>query len=157
MISLPFGFLLLTELACGCTVVPDILSRAAAQPAPTDVAPQRPEATLIIAQPPAGATLTSSRVTVAVNYNGPPLVPAGQATELNQYHLHYLLDVDPGPYLHTNVPIPLGNPLIIHTDKTQVSFDNVASGSHTLAVILAGSDHVSPERPVAQQISFTVK
>jgi hypothetical protein len=155
-ISIPFGLFLLTLLGCACAAVPDMLMRGAASPVPTDVAAQRPEATLTIAQPPAGATLPSGKVTVVVNYNGPSLVAAGQATELDQYHLHYLLDVDAGQYLQTNVPIPLGNPSIIHTDKTQVSFENVAPGSHRLAVILTGSNHVSPNKPVAQQISFTV-
>ena len=156
-ISIPFSLLLLTVLACACTAVPGILTHGAASPAPTDVAAQRPEATLTIAQPPAGATLPSGKVTVVVNYNGPPLVAAGQATELNQYHLHYFLDVNPNPYLQRNVPIPLGNPSIIHTDKTQVSFENVAPGSHLLAAVLTGGNHVSPSKPVAQQISFTVR
>jgi len=148
--TIPFIVLLLAVVASACDEL-----QAAATPVPTDVAAQRPEATLTIAQPPAGATLPSGKVTVVVNYSGPPLVAAAQATELNQYHLHYLLDVNPAAYLQTNVPIPLDNPLIIHTDKTQISFDNVAPGSHTLAVILTGSNHVSPNKPVAQQISFT--
>jgi hypothetical protein len=154
-ISIPFGLLLLTAAGYGCSAVPDMLTHGAASPAPTDVAAQRPEATLTIAQPPAGATLPSGKVTVVVSYNGPSLVAAAQATELNQYHLDYLLDVNPAQYLKTNVIIPLGNPSIIHTDKTQVNFDNVAPGSHLLAVILTGSNHVSPTKPVAQQISFT--
>jgi hypothetical protein len=157
IISLPFGLLLIAVLACACAVLPDVLTHGAASPAPTDVAAQRPEATLTIAQPPAGATLPSGRITVVVNYKGPSLVPAGTATELNEYHLHYLLDVNASAYLQTNVPIPLGNTSIIHTSDRQVSFDNVAPGSHLLAVVLTGSNHVSPNPPVAQQISITVK
>jgi hypothetical protein len=156
-ISIPFGLLLVAVLASGCAVLPGILPLGAATPAPTDVAARRPEATLTIAQPPAGATLPSGRVTVIVNYNGPPLVAAGTATELNQYHLHYLLDVSASPYLETRVPIPLRNPSIIHTSNTQVTFDNIAPGTHLLAVVLTGSNHVSPNPPVAQQISFSVR
>ena len=150
------GLLVASALASGCALPPDVFSQSAT-PVATDVAPERPEATLTIAQPPAGATLPSGRVTVVVNYNGPPLVTASTATTLNQYHLHYLLDVNASQYLQLNVPIPLDNPSIIHTSNTQVSFDNVAPGSHVLAVVLTGSDHVSPKPPVAQQISFTVQ
>jgi hypothetical protein len=155
-ISLRSGLLAVVVLASGCASLPDMLT-GAATPAPTDVAAQRPEATLIIAQPPAGAILSSGRVTVAVNYNGPPLVTSSTATELNQYHLDYLLDVNARGFLQTNVPIPLDNPSIIHSSSTQVSFDNVAPGSHLLAVALTGSNDVSPNPPVAQQISFSVK
>jgi hypothetical protein len=154
-ISIRFGFLLLVVLASGCTELPDILTGAKAEP--TDVAAQRPEATLTISQPPAGAILPSGRVTVAVNYNGPPLVATDTATDLNQYHLDYLLDVNARSYLQTKVPIPLDNQSIIHTSHTQVSFDNVVPGTHMLAVALTGSNDVSPNPPVAQQISFTVK
>jgi hypothetical protein len=155
-IWIPFSWLLISWLACACAVLPDVLAQGAT-PVPTDVAAERPEATLTIAQPPAGAKLSSGRVTVVVNYNGPSLVAANMASTLNQYHLHYFLDVDASPYFQRSVPIPLGNPSIIHTSNTQVSFDNVAPGSHVLAVVLTGSNHVSLKPPVAQQISFTVQ
>ena len=156
LISIPFGLILIAMLSCGCALRPDALAQGATSPAPTDVAARRPDATLTIAQPPAGATLPSGRVTVVVSYTGPPLVPAASATELNQYHLHYLLDVNANAYLDTSVPLPLGNPSIIHTANTQVTFDNVGPGSHLLAVVLTGSNHVSPNPPVAQQISVTL-
>jgi hypothetical protein len=157
-ISVRFSLVLLVAvLGCACAALPDVLTQGSASPAPTDVAAQRPEATLTIAQPAAGATLSSGKVTVVVNYNGPSLVAADTATQVSQYHLHYLLDVSASRYLQTNVPIPLGNASIIHTSKAQVSFDNIAPGSHLLAVVLTGSNHVSPNPPVAQQISFTVQ
>jgi hypothetical protein len=151
------GLLLVTVLACACAIVPDVVAQRFATPVPTDVAAQRPEATLTIAQPPAGATLSSGKILVVVNYNGPALVSPSMASQLNQYHLNYLLDVSASPYLETRVPIPLDNASIIHTSNTQVSFDNVAPGGHSLAVVLTGSNHVSPDPPVAQQISFVVK
>ena len=43
--------------------------------------------------------------------------------------------------------MPVGNPRIIHTAATQVSFDNVAAGSHTLTVLLTRSNHVSVTPP----------
>ncbi len=111
---------------------------------------------LTIAQPPAGGAVPAGTVTAVVDYSGPALVPAATATELNQYHLHYFLDVDPTMFVRLSIPIPLGSPNIIHTATTQVSFDNVAPGTHQLAVVLTGSNHISVDPPVAQQISFTV-
>jgi len=93
---------------------------------------------------------------VTLDYTGPNLVPVASATELNQYHVHYFLDVDPTPYIGTTTPIPTGNPHVIHTAETQVMFDNVAPGTHQLAVVLTGSNHISVNPPVAQQITFTV-
>jgi hypothetical protein len=144
-------------LAVGVVLAPACAALGGAPPLPTDVPAQRPEATLTIAQPPAGATLSSGKVTVVVNYNGPPLVPPDAATELNQYHLNYLLDVNAGPYLGTRVPIPLEKDSVVQTSRTQVSFDSVAPGTHLLAVVLTGRNHVSPNPPVAQQISFAVR
>jgi hypothetical protein len=45
----------------------------------------------------------------------------------------------------------------MHSARTQVTFDNVAPGTHLLAVVLTGSNHTSPNPPIAQQISFTVR
>jgi hypothetical protein len=36
-----------------------------------------------------------------------------------------------------------------------VTFDNVAPGSHQLAVVLTGSNHISVNPPITQQITFT--
>ena len=155
---IPLGIVLVAAIASGCALVSDpFAALGRATPEPTDVAAPRPEATLIIAQPPAGATLPSGKVTVAVTYNGPSLVAPARAEELNQYHLHYFLDVDAGPYLKSSIPVPLGNLAIVHSSATQVSFDNVAPGTHQLTVVLAGGNHVAVNPPIAQQISFTVK
>jgi hypothetical protein len=85
------------------------------------------------------------------------LVPVANATKLDDYHLHYFLDVDPTPYLGTTVPIPLGDPRIIHTAATTVTFDNVAPGSHELAVVMTGSNHISLNPPVADKELVTVR
>ncbi|TMF04933.1 MAG: hypothetical protein E6I52_03585 [Chloroflexi bacterium] len=129
-----------------------------ASPAPTGSgAAQRPDATLSIVQPPAGGTVPAGTVTVVVDYTGPALVAAAAATELNQYHLHYFHDVDPTVFVQLSMPIPLGSPNIVHTAALQVNFDNVAPGTHQIAVVLTGSNHISVNPPVvAQQTSFTV-
>jgi hypothetical protein len=84
-------------------------------------------------------------------------VDAANATKLDDYHLHYFLDVDPTRYIGTTVPIPLGDPRIIHSAATSVTFDNVAPGSHSLAVVMTGSNHISVNPPVAEQESFLAR
>jgi hypothetical protein len=111
----------------------------------------------MLTAPTPGATVNAGSVTVTVSYTGPTLVPAANATKLDDFHLHYLLDVDPTPYLGTTVPIPVGNPQIVHTAATTVTFDNVAAGSHTLAVVMASANHVSLNPPVADKETFTAR
>jgi hypothetical protein len=84
-------------------------------------------------------------------------VDAANATKLDDYHLHYFLDVDPTRYIGTTVPIPLGDPRIIHSAATNVTFDNVAAGTHTLAVVMTGSNHISVTPPVADKVTFTAR
>jgi hypothetical protein len=112
---------------------------------------------LKITSPASDATLPAGDVKVTVDYTGPDLVPAAQAKKLDDYHLHYLLDVDPTPYLGTTTPIPTNNPKIIHSAAKEVTFSNVASGSHSVTVIMTGSNHVSVAPPVADTVSFTAK
>jgi hypothetical protein len=92
-----------------------------------------------------------------VQYNGPALVAAARATKLDDYHLHYFLDVDATPYIGTQVPVPMGNPNIVHTAALQQSFDNVAAGPHTVTVMLSGSNHISVTPPLSAQVMFTVQ
>jgi len=96
-------------------------------------------------------------VTVAVQYSGPPLVAAASATKLDDYHLHYFLDEDATPYIGTLVPIPAGNPRIVHTANLQNTFDNVAAGPHKVTVVLGGANHVSVAPALSATVSFTVQ
>jgi hypothetical protein len=96
-------------------------------------------------------------VTISVQYTGPQLVAAANATKLDDYHLHYFLDEDAAPYLGTLVPVPVGNPRIVHTANLQVPFDNVAAGSHSVTVMLSGANHVSVAPPLSAQVTFTVQ
>jgi len=89
-----------------------------------------------------------------VSYSGPTLVPAAAARKLDDYHLHYFLDVDPMPYLGTTLPVPMGDPRIVHTAATTVTFDDVAPGMHSLAVLLTGSNHISVNPPVWDTATF---
>ena len=111
----------------------------------------------MLTAPATGETLSAGSVTVSVNYSGPPLVAAANATQLNDYHLHYFLDVDPTPYIGTTLPIPLGDPRIVHSGATSVTFDNVAAGEHTLAVVMTGNNHISVNPPVTAKATFTAR
>jgi hypothetical protein len=92
-----------------------------------------------------------------IEYTGPPLVAAANATRLEDYHLHYFLDENAAPYLGTGTPVPMGNPKIVHTAATQTTFDNVTAGNHTVAVMLSGSNHVSVVPPLSDQVTFSVR
>jgi hypothetical protein len=107
--------------------------------------------------PTSGETVSAGSVMVTVNYTGPQLVAAANATKLDDYHIHYFLDVDPTPYIGTTVPVPMGDPRIIHTAATSVTFDNVAAGSHALAVMMSGGNHISVNPPVAETETFTAR
>ena len=94
---------------------------------------------------------------VDVQYTGPALVAAANATKLDDYHLHYFLDESAAAYIGTQVPVPMGNPNIVHTAALQQTFDNVAPGPHTVTVMLSGANHVSVTPPLSAQVMFTVQ
>ena len=101
--------------------------------------------------------MPAGSVAVSVQYSGPQLVAAASATKLDDYHLHYFLDENATQYVGTLVPVPTGNPKIVHTANLQLSFDNVAAGSHTVTVMLSGANHVSVQPPLSAQVTFTVQ
>lgn len=120
-------------------------------------APQPAGATLTISAPTAGQTVPAGSVQVSVQYSGPPLVAAATATKLDDYHLHYFLDENATPYTGTLVPVPMGNPHIVHSAALQVTFDTVAAGSHTVSVMMSGANHVSIAPPLTAQVMFTAQ
>jgi hypothetical protein len=97
----------------------------------------QPQPQVTITSPTNGATVPGPDVTVTIQVTGTTLVPAANATKLDDLHVHYLLDVDPAPYLDGTTPIPTGNP-------------------HQVTVILGQSDHRAVQPPVAPSVSFTV-
>jgi hypothetical protein len=123
---------------------------AAAQAAPSGV-------TLTIVQPANGATVPAGTATVTYDVTGITLVPAAQAQKLTDYHAHVLLDEDATPYLSQFQPAPMGDPKLIHTAAQTVTFDNVASGSHTITVWITTSNHVSVNPPISAKSTFTAQ
>jgi hypothetical protein len=122
--------------------------------ASTALAQQQPQIT--ITSPANGATVPGPDVTVTIQVTGTTLVPAANATRLEDMHVHYLLDVDPTPFLDGTTPIPTGNPAIVHAAALTTTFSGVAPGAHRVTVILGLSDHRAVQPPVAPSVSFTV-
>src|SRR5579859_1793671 len=111
---------------------------------------------VVITSPTNGQTVVGPDVTVSIQVTGTTLVPAASATKLEDMHVHYLLDVDPAPYLSGTTPIPAGNPNIVHGAALSNTFTGVAPGPHKVTVILGLSDHRAVQPPVAPSVSFTV-
>ena len=87
-----------------------------------------------------------------MNYGGPTLVPGAQATKFADYHLHFFLDEDATPYIGTQQPIPARNPHIVRSAATDVAFDNVEAGDHTVTVVMTGSNHISVAGPLSDHV-----
>ena len=155
------GLVALTLTACSSpaasppTAAPTSVAKPAASGNP--VAPRPADASLKIMSPKAGDALTVGAIKVSVNYSGPVLIPGAEAKKLDDYHLHYFLDEDAGAYVGSGMPIPTGNPKIVHSAAKEVSFDNVPPGAHTVSVVMSGNNHVSVNAPLSDTVSFTVK
>src|SRR5712664_514772 len=100
--------------------------------ASTALAQQHPQVT--ITAPANGATVPGPDVTVTIQVTGTTLVPAANATKLEDTHVHYLLDVDATPYLDGTTAIPAGNRAIVHAASLSNTFANVAPGAHKVTV-----------------------
>ena len=84
-------------------------------------------------------------------------MPAANAAKLDDYHVHYFLDESATPYLGTGVPVPAGNPRIVHSGALQVTLDNVSAGPHTVTVLMSGANHISVAPPLTAQVQFTAQ
>lgn len=124
--------------------------------ASTAMAQPQPQPQITITSPVNGATVPGPDVTVSINVAGTRLVPAAQATRLEDLHVHYLLDTDPSPWSGGTTPIPAGNPDIVHSGSTSNTFTGLAPGLHRVVVVLGFSDHRAVQPPVDPSVSFTV-
>jgi hypothetical protein len=122
--------------------------------ASTALAQQAPQ--VVITAPANGATVSGPDVTITIQVTGTTLVPAANATKLDDLHVHYVLDADPTPYLSGTTAIPAGNPNIVHSAALSNTFTGVGPGAHRVTVILGKSDHTAVQPPVAPAVSFTV-
>jgi hypothetical protein len=154
----------LVLLACApippptATPAPKPTAAAAAAPASANTPVAAPSgASITFTAPAAGASVPAGDVAVAIDIAGVTLVPAADARKPDDFHVHVFLDVDPAPYVGTTVPIPVGNPAIVHTAAKDVTFKDVKPGEHKLAVVLTSPDHVSVRPPVTAASTFTAK
>lgn len=120
--------------------------------ASTVFAQQQPQIT--ITAPTSGATVSGPDVTVTIQVTGTTLVPAANATKLEDMHVHYMLDVDATPYLSGTTPVPAGNPNIVHSGALSNTFSSLAPGPHRVTVLLGLSNHHAVQPPVAPSVSF---
>src|SRR6202040_554297 len=109
----------------------------------------QPQPQVVITAPTNGGRVAGPDVTVTIQVTGTTLVPAANATKLEDLHVHYMLDVDPAPYLPGTTPIPAGNPNIVHSGALSNTFTGVAPGPHTVWVVLGFSNHTAVQPPVA--------
>ena len=142
--------------ACSAAAAPTPTAPAAAAASSNVVVPKPANASLKITSPKAADVLAAGDVKVTIDYTGPDLVPAAQAKKVDDFHVHYLLDVDATSYLGTTSPLPTGNPHVIHSAAKEVTVTGVTAGSHTLTVIMTGSNHISVNSPVWDKVAFTV-
>jgi microsomal dipeptidase-like Zn-dependent dipeptidase len=77
---------------------------------------------VVFTAPTSGETVSVGSVMVIVNYTGPQLVAAANATKLDDYHIHYFLD--PTPYIGTTVPVA-GLPRVMAALQ-EAGFDDAA-------------------------------
>jgi len=109
-----------------------------------------------ITSPTSGGRVAGPDVTVAIAVTGTTLVPGTEAKSLDDLHVHYMLDTDPGPYLSGATPLPMGNPNIVHTAALTYTFTDVAPGQHRVVVLLGYSNHTAFQPPVAPAVAFQV-
>jgi len=139
-----------TTLAVACT-------QAAPPPSGNPVATKPNGAVLKIASPSQNGTVGSGAVKVSVSYNGPTLIPGAEAKKLDDYHLHYFLDEDASAFISGARSIPAGNPHIVHTAATEVTFENLPAGQHTVTVVMSGNNHVPVAPALTDMVSFTTQ
>ena len=156
-LALAGGFVVVAVSACTApnAPTPAAAPQQAAQQGPAATKPA--DATLKITSPTAGEIVHAGQLKVIINYGGPTLVPGAEAKKLDDYHLHYFLDEDASPYISAPKPIPTGNAHIVHSAAKEVTFDNVGAGTHTVAVVMSGNNHIPTSPPLSDTTTFTVQ
>jgi hypothetical protein len=89
---------------------------------------------------------------VDVAVEGVELVKADGDTSGKTGHLHLFIDKEPD----LDAPIPVGDPAIIHSATAPIAVTGLASGEHTLWVVLGNGAHVPFDPPVMEKLTITV-
>lgn len=153
-----FSMVLATSAVAGCSG-PTTPAASAPNPIATNsfTAAKPSGASLAITAPKQGDALIAGALKVAVDYSGPALIPGAEAKKLDDYHLHYFLDEDATRYIGTQMPIPTGNPHIVHSAARELTFENIAAGNHTLTVVMTGNNHISVTSPLTDTVTFALQ
>jgi hypothetical protein len=130
-------------------VVPPVVDTITVNVAPATAAAAP---TISIVSPRNGASLQSANITVTVAVNNFNIVDKqGQANVPGEGHIHFYLDVA-APTTPGQVAIPATGTWA-HVATTTYTFDNVDTGSHTIAVELVNNDHTPLVPPVVSNIN----
>jgi hypothetical protein len=99
-----------------------------------------------------GSTVAVTLVPANVNIKPPT------AGDLNSFHLHYFVDLDPATIIVPGQPLPPpgANPSIIHSPELSMTFSSLAAGDHTVWVVMGRLNHVPCAGGVQAVVKFTV-
>lgn len=91
-------------------------------------------------------------LSIDVVMEGVQLVKPDGDTSGRTGHLHVFVDKEPAP----GVPIPAGDPTIIHSATSPITVTGLTRGEHTIWVVLGDGTHVAFDPPVADRLTVTV-
>lgn len=152
--------LLVATAACAGGDAPEESAPASAPPAAPAAAerplPEAPPGAVVrIASPADGAEVQGPQVTVVLETQNLPIVPAADTTPGTGHH-HLFLDDDvsaPGQV----IPTIEGRVVHMGTGVSEYTFENVAPGEHRLIAVVADWMHVPLMPWVVDTIRFTVR
>ncbi len=112
------------------------------------------QGTIRVTAPANGATV-SGPVTVQVAIGGVVIKPATDG-DLDAFHYHIFVDVDPTTVTQAGQPIPTGQANIIHTADLNHALGELPPGPHTVYVMLTKTNHIPLTPAVQDRVTFTV-
>lgn len=126
------------------TLVAAVLACAALGARETSaVSAQTPPATcpsnlsIAVTAPIAGGVTTPVTVVITPTLN----LKAAAAQDPTSFHLHYYVDIDPTKTLNQGIPIPTGDPKIIHSASLAQDIGPLGPGPHTVWVVVGQASH----------------
>lgn len=101
----------------------------------------------------AGPFVAGQPINIDVEVEGVDVVKPDGDTSGATGHFHVFVDREP---VAAGLPIPTGDPTIIHSAASPVVVPNLAAGEHTLWVVLGDGAHVAFDPPVMHKLTITV-
>jgi uncharacterized protein (DUF736 family) len=101
----------------------------------------------------AAATATAGQqLSIEAVVEGVQLVKADGDTSGKTGHLHAFIDKEPV----AGQPIPVGDPMIIHSATSPIPVPALTAGEHTIWVVVGNGNHVPFDPPVMDKLTVTV-